>query len=86
MHVLEHDLLSREQTRLAPRLERLLRAVDGGYEFLVGGLRDARDEVVGGGVVQVDPLRGGGVDELVVEEVLGVWGGGDFLVGGRVRG
>ncbi|KAJ6446052.1 CMGC/SRPK protein kinase [Purpureocillium lavendulum] len=76
----EHDLLAGQDGGVAPRVKGLLGAGDGGLHLLVGHLRDARDEVVGGRVGQVNELVRLGLDELVVEEVGRVLDGGDLVV------
>lgn len=80
MHKLEHDLLACKQRSGPPGGKRLLSRLDGCPQLGVGGLRNAGDEVVCGGVVQVDPLGGGGGGEFVVDEVLRVLWRGDLLV------
>lgn len=82
-HIFEHDLLPGEQARGLPRRESLVRAGDGRFELLVCRLGHSCDEVVRGGIVQVDPLGGLGLDELVVEEVLCIYGL-DLVVCGRI--
>lgn len=86
LHELKHDLLAGDDAGGAPSWEGGLGAGDGGAELLVGVLRDAGDEVVGGGVVEVDELAGGRGDELVVDEEGGVLGVLDLLVRGWVGG
>ena len=81
---LEHDLLSGQQACSLPCREGLLGRSHCRLELFIGGLRDAGDEVVGSGVVEIDPLRGLRSYELVVEEVLRVDGLLDLFVRGGV--
>ena len=83
---LEHDGLAVEDGGVLPRLKSLLGRVDGGLELLVRVLGHAGDEVVGGGVVEVDVLGGGRGDELVVDEPRSVLDVGDLVVGGGIAG
>lgn len=82
--VLEHDLLPVEHAGGLPRGERPLSAVDRGLELRIGALRDSCHQVVGGRVVQVDPLCRLRGHKLVVEEVRCVLRRRDLLVGHRV--
>lgn len=86
MNELEHDLLSGQQASSLPCREGLLGGCHCCLELFIGGLRDASDEVVGSRVMEINPLRGVGSYELVVEEVLCVGGLLDLLVSGRVVG
>ena len=65
----EHDLLPSQNRGLAPGFECLLSACDGGLHLAVCHLRDPRHEVIRCRIMEVDELVGGGVDELVVDEV-----------------
>lgn len=65
-----------------PCRERSLGAVHGSLQLGICALWYSCDEVVGCRVVQVDPLGRLGGHKLVVEEVGGVNGLGDLLVGG----
>lgn len=80
--VLEHELLSVHDAGRPPCRECGLGAVHGSLQLGICALRDSCNEVVGGRIVQVDPLGGLGGHKLVVEEVGGVNGLGDLLVGG----
>jgi hypothetical protein len=51
----EHDLLPRQQTRVAPGLERPLRTIDGGSHLVGCTLGHARDDSLRGWVTQVNP-------------------------------
>ncbi|KAG9967192.1 hypothetical protein KCU61_g633, partial [Aureobasidium melanogenum] len=83
MDELEHDLLSVQQTSGLPCREGLLGRCHCCLEFFIGGLRDTGDEVVGRGIMEIDPLCGVGGNELVVEEVLCVDGLLDLILSGR---
>lgn len=85
-HELEHDLLLGNNAGSAPGWEGLLGRLDGGTEFLIGALRHASNEVVGGRIVQVDPGGGLGSNKLVVQEIGGVDGVGDGAMVRRVLG
>jgi len=54
----------------APVRPDLVGVVAGLAHLLLGGAGDAADDVVGGGVVHVDPLCGRRLAELAVDEVL----------------
>jgi hypothetical protein len=84
--VLEHKLLSVHDAGRPPCREGRLSAVHGSLQLGICALRYSCNEVVGCRVVQVDPLGCLGGHELVVEEVGGVNGLGDLLVGGRDLG
>ena len=83
-HVLEHDLLSCKDARRLPPRERGVGAVDGRLEFCLSGLRHARDQVIGGGIMHIDPGRGRRGPELVVDEVGGIDGLLHFVAPGKV--
>ena len=84
--VLEHDLLPVHDAGCPPCREGRLSAVHGGLQLGICALRYSCNEVVGCRIVQIDPLGCLGGHELVVEEVGGVDGLGDLLVGGRDLG
>ncbi|CRK40953.1 hypothetical protein BN1723_015814 [Verticillium longisporum] len=81
----EHDGLAVQHARRAPGDARLLGRVDGGLELGVGHLGHAGDEVVGGGVVEIDELVGLGLDKLIVDKVGRVFGLGNLVVSARER-
>lgn len=80
--VLEHKLLSVHNAGRPPCREGSLSAVHGSLQLSICALRHSCNEVVGCRVVQVDPLGCLRRHKLVVEEVGGVNGLGDLLVGG----
>lgn len=71
MRELHHDGLTGQDRGLAPVLVRSLGGLHSRLHLGAGGLRDSGDDIVGGRVVQVDPLLGLGLDELAVDEQLG---------------
>jgi len=67
--------LTDEDGDFLPGLEGFLSRADGFVEFFVSGLRDFVNELLGGGVVDVEPFSGLRVLELTIDEVLGGHGG-----------
>jgi len=84
MHEFEHDLLPAQQARSSPPWKGFLRAFHRCTHLFICRLWDAGDEVVCGGVVEVDPLGGSGGLELVVHEVLGIFWRRDLFMRGWV--
>ncbi|MNQ69586.1 hypothetical protein D3C85_841940 [compost metagenome] len=74
--VLEEDTGTGTDRGLAPGLEGLLGAGNGGVHFLGGGEGDAGQDFLGGRVDHVTPLGCARFDEFAVDEKLDAWNAG----------
>lgn len=81
---LEHNLLSSHDARILPRGEGLFSTLDSSFKLFIGALRYSRYQIVGSWVVEIDPLCGLRLDELIVDEVGRILHSLDLLVRGRV--
>lgn len=72
---LQHDRLTGQDRGLAPGLVSCLRGFHSCLHFALGGLRDPGDYLIGGRIVEVDPVLCLRLDELAIDEELGGGGG-----------
>lgn len=82
----EDDLLSCHDACGPPCWEGLLSRFGGCFELSIGRLRYSGDEIIGSGVVEVDPGGCLGRDKFVIDEVVGVNNIFDLFVGCRIVG
>ena len=86
MRQLEDDLLLGHDRGSSPFGKGCFGRGNSRFQLFVCRLGNTGDEVVRSRVVEVDPLRSLGGDELIVNEVVGVDDILNLLVGGRIVG
>jgi len=68
--ILEHDALPVERGSLAPRLEGFFGRGHSGVHLVLSRAWHLGDDFIGCRIVNIDPVGGGGVGELAIDEVL----------------
>lgn len=80
----EDDLLPCHYGSGSPFGEGLLRRLNGRLQLCISALRDSGDEVIGRGIMEIDPGRSLGRDKLIVDKVGRVRDLLDLCMGSRV--